>query len=382
MAKKANPAVVGGFVVGAAALAVVGVLVFGKGDLFQEEFRYVAHFDSSVAGLDIGAPIRFKGVQVGSVSDVRAVWNVDQESIRIPVELTFVSGAIEAPSAAVAASLEETSPYEVMSRLIERGLRAELGQDSFVTGKLHVALEFYPGTEVRLLGGSSMPEIPTTEAGLAKLAKSLEELPVGELLERANSTLAALESLLANPQIEEAVQNLNRLMASVEGEVQPLSESARATLEDLRSLLANVDGEVQPLAQAAQGTLEELRSVLRQVDEELGPLAESTRTTLDQAREFLADADGQLAGVSADLRVLLQDVDAQVEPLSASTVAALDEARGTLGRLNEVLGEGGALNYRTIGLLEELTEAARAVRLLAAFLERHPEAFLSGKQGR
>ena len=181
MAKKANPAVVGGFVVGAAALAVVGVLVFGKGDLFQEEFRYVAHFDSSVAGLDIGAPIRFKGVQVGSVSDVRAVWNVDQESIRIPVELTFVSGAIEAPSAAVAASLEETSPYEVMSRLIERGLRAELGQDSFVTGKLHVALEFYPGTEVRLLGGSSMPEIPTTEAGLAKLAKSLEELPGGAL---------------------------------------------------------------------------------------------------------------------------------------------------------------------------------------------------------
>ncbi len=164
MAKHANPTVVGGFVVGAVVLVVGGVITFGSGDWLRDEYQFVAYFDSSVSGLDIGAPIRYKGVQVGSVSGIKAAWH-GSDQLRIPVALTIIQGSVEA-------SKEKQSqfadPYEFMEHLIvNRGLKAELQQDSFVTGKLYVALDFKPDEPMRRLGGSELPEIPTTTAGMA-----------------------------------------------------------------------------------------------------------------------------------------------------------------------------------------------------------------------
>jgi paraquat-inducible protein B len=356
MAKKANPTVVGGFVVGAVVLAVGGIITFGKGDLFAEEFKYVAHFESSVSGLDVGAPIRFSGVQVGTVSDVRAVWNEDFTKARIPVELTFDTGSVQAPSTGTGPTPIEADPIAVMSRMIDRGLRAELLQDSFVTGKQYVGLEFYPETEARLLGGTDLPEMPTVEAGLARIRKNIEELPFEEVLESTIAALDAIEALVANPEIEKLVANFNRLVEDVDAEISPLSESVRGTLEDARALMQSVDAEVRPLS-------------------------ESTQVTLGDARAFLESTDEQLASVSEGLSKLLSDVDAEVQPLSSSAIATLDEAREGIAYLNKALGEDNTMVYRTAGLLEELTEAARAVRILADFIERHPEAFLSGKKG-
>ena len=71
MGSKANPAVIGAFVVGAVALAVTGALVFGSGGLFKQMTRIVCFFSGDVSGLRIGAPVQFKGVEIGSVADVR-----------------------------------------------------------------------------------------------------------------------------------------------------------------------------------------------------------------------------------------------------------------------------------------------------------------------
>ena len=71
MGKKANPAVIGAFVVGAVVLAVAGLLVFGSGKMFKHTVKFVCFFPGAVDGLNVGAPVRFKGVEVGSVIDVR-----------------------------------------------------------------------------------------------------------------------------------------------------------------------------------------------------------------------------------------------------------------------------------------------------------------------
>ena len=170
MSKQASPTVVGAFVVGASILAVGGILTFGSGDIFKKENRFVAFFESSVAGLDIGAPVRFKGVEVGSVEKISAVWT-QQEDIRIPVQLLLTEGTVE--------SLEEDRDRMGVDAFLEhlvqtRGLRAELRQDSFVTGKLFVALDFQPDMPIRRVGGSKLVEIPTVEGGLSKITKKLE----------------------------------------------------------------------------------------------------------------------------------------------------------------------------------------------------------------
>ena len=68
MGSKISPTTIGAFVVGAIVLVVAGALLFGGGKFFQEKLPYVMFFDSSV-GLNVGAPVIFRGVQVGQVTE-------------------------------------------------------------------------------------------------------------------------------------------------------------------------------------------------------------------------------------------------------------------------------------------------------------------------
>jgi len=70
MSKPANKTVIGIFVVGAIALAVIAIVVLGSGKFFKQTLRAVCYFEGSVGGLNIGAPVVFKGVKIGSVADV------------------------------------------------------------------------------------------------------------------------------------------------------------------------------------------------------------------------------------------------------------------------------------------------------------------------
>ena len=79
MNKKISPAVIGAFVLGAVALIIIAILVFGSGRLFRQTREFVLYFDNSVNGLRIGAPVKFKGVEIGSVKDIRLQLEKDKE---------------------------------------------------------------------------------------------------------------------------------------------------------------------------------------------------------------------------------------------------------------------------------------------------------------
>ena len=84
MNKKISPALIGAFVLGAVALIVIAILVFGSGRLFRQTRDFVLYFDNSVNGLRIGAPVKIKGVEIGSVKDIRLQLEKDKE-LKIPV---------------------------------------------------------------------------------------------------------------------------------------------------------------------------------------------------------------------------------------------------------------------------------------------------------
>jgi paraquat-inducible protein B len=79
MNKKISPAVIGAFVIGAVALIIIAILVFGSGRLFRQTRDFVLYFDNSVNGLRIGAPVKIKGVEIGSVKDIRLQLEKDKE---------------------------------------------------------------------------------------------------------------------------------------------------------------------------------------------------------------------------------------------------------------------------------------------------------------
>ena len=78
MSKRANPAMVGGFVLGGLALAVAGILFFGGGSFFSQTQRFVVYFDGSVNGLQVGSPVKFAGVEIGSVQRIAVIGDVTE----------------------------------------------------------------------------------------------------------------------------------------------------------------------------------------------------------------------------------------------------------------------------------------------------------------
>ncbi len=123
MAKRANPALIGGFVVGALLLAVTGLVVLGGGHFFRLTKPMVAYFEGSVKGLSIGAPVTFQGVRIGTVSDVRVVIDTKDLKMATPVFFEIDAGRLTEASGA---TLKLRKGSEGMKTLIQRGLRAEL----------------------------------------------------------------------------------------------------------------------------------------------------------------------------------------------------------------------------------------------------------------
>src|SRR5258708_13776693 len=147
----------------------------------------VAYFDGSLEGLDIGAPVTFNGVKIGSVTDLRVVIDPRDESIHTPVFFKIDARHLHDAGGGRITLKRESRRFEL---LIEHGLRARLELQSLVTGHLVVALNFYPPTPLRLTGRSKRyPEMPTIPSSFDTLTRRAENLPLEALVTDTNGPL-------------------------------------------------------------------------------------------------------------------------------------------------------------------------------------------------
>jgi paraquat-inducible protein B len=344
MSRKANSTAIGVFVVGAAALVVAGVAYFGSGRFLAETKTYVLFFEGSLKGLNVGAPVLFRGVKIGEVSDILIRYHTDDQNIDIPVY-------IECQPDRVVKVGGIPDRQATMDLLVERGLRAKLAMLSFVNGMLAIEFGFHPESPVRLVGGDPRyHELPTIPSMMEELTKTISDLPISEIVS----------------DVQEAVQGVNELIRS--GEVRQAVVSFDETLKDFGSLARKVETEVGPLSTSIIDT------------------AEDARTTLKTAGDKIASAEASLSEALASYKKLAEGVDTQIEPVVTSftettTVAreALEQARQTLATVEEFIARDSELHYRLMGALEEFTQAAHSIRVLADYLEQNPEALLQGK---
>ena len=165
MSREANPTVIGGFVLGAVALVVAGILVFSSGSWFRERIYLVTYFPGSVQGLSVGAQVQFQGVPIGQVVEIGLDYVADRDSFRIPVRYEVWPKTIH-----VMGDLEVSDPRDLLRRLVdERGLRAQLESVSFVTGQYLVTLSMNPSLPARSYkrsedGTIRVPAIAATRA--------------------------------------------------------------------------------------------------------------------------------------------------------------------------------------------------------------------------
>jgi len=280
---RGNPVVIGGFAVGALVIAVVAVILFGSGRFFEKTLPWVAYFDNSVTGLDVGAPVIFRGVTVGSVQRIEAIVNPDDLSVFVPVYFETI------PTKVTVEGAKEGS-VEGVKRFIAGGLRAQLKTQSFITGKLYLDLDLHPGTPANYKkldpNVNEMPTVPSEMQQIALKARELfaklSELPLEDLVKRIDSAAKGIDTLVNKPELADAIDQLDGtlkeardLVAKVDTRFDGLIDGAESTMADLRAAIAAAKSTLEGVETAIEpgspvyyqlvSTLEELEQTARSV---------------------------------------------------------------------------------------------------------------------
>jgi paraquat-inducible protein B len=302
MSKPASKTLIGAFVLGALGLIIAGAVVFGSGKFLRKVYKNVMFFEGSVQGLQIGAPVVFRGVQIGHITNIVMEVNSKDLTAFIPVYTEIYPDKV----VPIGGDGDHGGDQQYFQALIEKGLRARLEPQSIVTGQFVINVDFYPNTPIRLVGlEKEYPEIPTIPSGIEQLKKRIEELPLAEIADRLNETLAGMNKLLNSRDLHASIGSLNQLLKNTD------------------ALVTNLNTEVGHL-----------------------------------------DAEQIASNIK--------------ETLSASR-GTLNETRKAVENINVIAAQNANLGYEIGGTLEQINDLSRSIRVLADYLERHPETLLRGK---
>jgi paraquat-inducible protein B len=321
MNKKISPTMIGAFVVGAIALVVAAILIFGSGRLFLHSREFVLYFEGSVNGLRVGAPVKFKGVEIGAVKNILLQLGSDMSVQRIPVIVRVDAEKITKRGGEGATV---TDP-ELAKALIDQGLRGQLQMEGFVTGLLHIGLDFFPDSPAHFVQSSEnvnqYQEIPTIPSAfeqaqdvIGRIVTRLEQIDFQGLLSSLEQTSKGVNSMVNSPDLKGSLQALQRTMPKIEEAVASVRDAAK-TLDQNFAGLSN----------------------------ELKQTSSETRAAVKQAGETMKQAEATLVNVKT-----LIDPDSQTF-------------------------------YELTRSLREVSAAARSLRQLSSYLERNPRALIFGK---
>jgi paraquat-inducible protein B len=304
-----------------------------------------------VDGLIVGSPLKLEGVKVGTVTDIHIEWDVQAAELRIPVTVEIVAGSGRAYGGG---QLVLTGTREERAkRLIDRGMRASLATESFITGQLAIVLDFHPGTPVRLVGGDlPYPELPTVRSGLSKVLKDLSEIPIKQIFLDAQKTIRDIDARVDSEDVTRAIRSVSE------------------TLDQYKQLGAELNGKVGPLVDSIESTSDEARKTFSQGTE-----------TLKSLQSDVHDLKASLDKTLEHVRTLVDDVDTELKPTAADLRAALKSVRDAAARVDVLLRDDSPTITELKRALVEIAGAARAFKSLAETLREQPESLLRGKRG-
>lgn len=320
MAKRADPKTVGLFVLGAITLTVIAVAVLGSGSLFRQTHEFVCFFDGNVNGLRVGAAVKFKGVEIGEVKQILLSLNAANGPTTLGgasvVKIPVVIQLDEGRILKRGATYINVGNPAGMRLAISRGLRAQLATESLLTGLLYIDLDMHPGSPARFATDQTSPY-----AEIPTLANPFEQ---------AQSVALKLLDQLDKVQLDQLVVTATQTMAAF----RDLADSS-----DLKAAIVSM----RETGQSLNKTSESIRTLTLHLDNQISPMGNSVRMT---AR----DAD-----------------------------ATLKQTQAMIARLDNTLRPDAPLLYQANHTLVDISEASRAIRQLAEYLERNPDSLIRGR---
>jgi paraquat-inducible protein B len=328
MNKKTSPALIGAFVLGALGVLIIAVIAFGSGRLFKQSKEFVLYFDNSVNGLRVGAAVKFKGVEIGSVKDIRLQLE-DAQVTKIPVIIEIDLEKMTSRGATGAVARDTEAFHQA---IVQRGLRGQLLMESLVTGLLYVGLDLFPDTPIRLVqqagGNHKYLEIPTTPTTLeaaqdavTRIINKLEEIDFTGVRKSLTETVDGVNQLVNSPDLKASLRSLQQTMPKVD-----------EALISMRKLATSMEGSVASLTISVEQT------------------SDATREAMQQAAIALKQTDG-----------------------------ALKAAEAVMTNVNGIMDQDSPTFYEFRKSMREVSAAARTLRLLSGYIERNPRALIFGK---
>jgi len=321
MSQKPNPVSIGLFIVIGAALGVTGLLLFSSSKLFTQTLDCVIYCDQSLNGLNVGAPVKIRGVTIGSVKRVMVHYNQATNDNSLPVIIELEKNLInerlgEPLTAFTGAYLEER---------VRSGMRASLQAESLVTGVLYVEMRRNPNAPPPVFHQlvKRYPEIPTEPTQIQQLMENLASLDIKGISTNINGLITRLDKVLESMHmgdisiaVTNTLSSINELVASPE--ITNSLVALRTTLDQYKALGEKLNGRVDPLA--------------------------------DSITDSLAAASSTLA-----------------------------QLRGAADNLRSALRPDAPLQHDLGQLLRQLAGTAESVSTLMEFLQQHPNALITGR---
>ena len=217
MSKPANKTLIGAFVVGATALLLLAIAVFGSGKLFQTTSRYVLFFDGSISGLSVGSPVLFRGVPVGRVVEIRLTGDLDNLVFQTPVFIELN----KKDEGRFSVSDGDISKKEYLDRLVSHGLRATLATQSLLTGQLMIEMDFYPRSQIpypikEVKEYDDVPEIPTIPSQFDNILQTLTTLPYDDIASNVLDITEGVKKILSNSGTEQLIGHIDKLVVQLQ----------------------------------------------------------------------------------------------------------------------------------------------------------------------
>jgi paraquat-inducible protein B len=332
MSKPVNPYTIGAFLVGSVTLLIVAILIFGSGQLLKKKTEYVIYFDGALNGLNVGAPVKLQGVQIGTVKEISL--ELDQNATRIskPVVIEIDPEVVLDSSGHPfqgATTLEESQKNA--KRLIDAGLKAQLQTQSLLTGLLFVEVNFHRNKPLNLTGLNyknlpELPSVPSTEDQLKNTADEIltqfRQLPITDIAKDLTITLKEVRNMMTSDDLKK-----NRVALT-------------NTLVETEQLIASLNRNLVPLLTNMNNTVTDTRTMMQGFSRDIKPILISTEKALNTATNLLLESNRTLSSMEA---ITLPD-----GPLWQS--------------------------------LETVRSAALSTKNLTDYLELHPDSIIYGKE--
>jgi paraquat-inducible protein B len=345
-----NTVTIGAFILGAVLIAISTLIFINSSGWGHDTNRVVMVFDGSVKGLSIGAPIALRGVQIGQITDIHLVFDADTIEV-----IALVEADINRDSYETKGGVSD----DISHQLVDKGLRAQLGSQSLLTGLLYIQLDFHPNSEIKLVEiDSPYTQIPTIPTDLQRITQELQSMDFGAIAKDIESIAKGIEHFIS----AESFQNL--------------PDDLHNTLSSLTEVTKQLGNTVDQFAGTA--TFQKLPDDLHATLSSITKMTERLTVQIDSSGPKL---DKVLVDASQSMDTLNTEIP-KISSAAITTLTTLQPAivafEQAMSEINNLVSDDSATLYRLRQALREVALAGRELQLLAKTLEEHPEALIRG----